>query len=99
VTWEVERDGKRAIELNELLCRETSDDLILENVFCFAIQLVSQFIDASDLVRNDRVGRLVQKTPDGLGYEGGSVIRNVVDLFCQFIGKSDLHAHGSNGKP
>jgi hypothetical protein len=79
--------------------RVSRNDLILENVLCFAIQLVSQFVDASDLVRNDRIGRVVQKTPDGLGYEGGSVIRNVVDLFCQFIRKSDLHAHGSNGKP
>ena len=79
--------------------RVSRNDLILEHVFCFAIQLVSQFIDASDLIRNDRVDRVVQKTPDGLGYEGGSVIRNVVDLFCQFIRKSDLHAHGSNGKP
>lgn len=73
--------------------RASRNDLIPEDVFCLTIQLVSQFVDATNFILTGRLGRLMQKPPHRFGYERRPVIRDMVDLFRQLVRKSDLHAH------
>lgn len=73
--------------------RASRNDLVLEDVFCFSIQLVSKLVDARYFVFERCSGRVAEKAANRFSHEGGSVGRNLVDLFCEIIRNGDVCAH------
>jgi len=73
--------------------RASRNSLILEDILRFSIQLVGELVDPSNLVFERRNESIAQKTSDRFGHERCPIGRNVVDLFREFVGKCDVHAH------
>jgi hypothetical protein len=73
--------------------RASRNDLVLENIFCFSIQLVSELVDPSDFVLQGCSGRIAEKTSDRFSHEGRPICRNMVDLLRKIIGNCDVYAH------
>jgi hypothetical protein len=69
------------------------NDLVLENVLRFSIQLVSELVDPSDLVFDSGSIRIAEQTPDRFSDEGCPIRRNLVDLFGEIVGNGDVDAH------
>ncbi len=73
--------------------RASRNDLVLEDFFCFSIQLVGKLIDPSYLVLESCSGSVAEQASNCFRHECGSVSRNVIDLFRKIIGDCDVHAH------
>jgi hypothetical protein len=74
--------------------RASRNDLVLENIFRFSIQLVSELIDPRYLFFESWTGRVAEEPSNRLGHERRPVCRQVVDLFGEIVRDGDLHAHG-----
>ncbi|HEX6640987.1 MAG TPA: hypothetical protein VF215_07725, partial [Thermoanaerobaculia bacterium] len=78
---------------------DSRNDLILEHVFGFAIELVGNCIDPCDLVIRGRLGSLTEQTPNRLSNKSRTIRRDMVDLRGQIFRKVHLNTHASNSKP
>jgi len=73
--------------------RVSRNDLILENIFRFSIELVRELADPSYFIFESRCGGVAEKTSNRFRHERCPVRRNMVDLFSEIIGNGDGYAH------
>lgn len=73
--------------------RVSRQNLVLQDVFCFPIELVSEFVDPRDFVFRRWLRRIVKKPANRFGDESGPVMRYLIDLFGQIVRNRDLYTH------
>lgn len=82
------RDDER-----DTVLRESRNDLILQNIFGFSIELVSNTVYAGDLVYIDNFFCVTKKATNGLYDECGTIAGEVVDSRHELVGKIHLNGH------
>jgi hypothetical protein len=73
--------------------RASRQNLVLENIFCLSIQLVSELVDSGYLVFESCSGRIAEQTSDRFSDERCPIRCDVVDLFREIVGNRDVYAH------
>ena len=76
--------------------RASRNYLVLQYIFRFAIELVREFVDATDLVIRGWLRGFAKQAPNRFCNKCRSIRRNMVDLLRQVVGKVHLNTHRSN---
>ena len=73
--------------------RVSRDDLVLEYICRFSIQLVGELIDPRHVVVERSLRRIAKEAADRFSDECTAIRSDVIDPFCEIVGDRDLDRH------